>query len=210
MCAPKKQLIQLALIGATAYATGGSSLFASSAATTAASTGSTLQTMMTVAKYALPIVGAAGNIYSGYMQAQLLNQRAGFTDFEIGMEKESYALRRAKRAREMNRMIGKQRALYGVSGVTISGTPGDILAQTRGDYAEEDYIDSFNTSQSILGKTHQSSIYRSEAKMAVFGGYTSAAVTLGIRGLFDYGPVKEQPRKVLPRHRPSIYRGGIE
>ena len=211
MCAPKKQLLQIALIGATAYATGGGSLFASSAATSAATTGSTLQTLATVAKYALPIVGAAGNIYSGYMQAQMLNQKAGFTDFEIGMEKESYALRRAKRAREMNRMIGKQRALYGVSGVTISGTPGDILGQTRADYAEDEYIDSFNTSQSILGKTHQASIYKSEAKMAVISGYTKAAVTLGNRGLFNYGSVDvETPRKVLPRHRPSIYRGGIE
>ena len=98
-----------------------------------------------------------------------------------------------------------------MSGVTIAGSPGDILGQTRADYAEDEYIDTFNTSQSILGKTHQASIYKSEAKMAVISGYTKAAVTLGNRGLFNYGSVDDvQSTKVLPRHRPSIYRGGIE
>ena len=190
MCAPRNQLAQLALVAATAYVSGGSSLFASAgastaatAATTATSTSSVLSTLANAAKIALPVLGAAGQIYSGYMQANLANQRATFLDYQAGTEREASALRKARRDRELLKAIGKQRALYGVSGVTLEDTPGDIIGLTASNFAEDQFTDDFNTAQSIISKTTSAENYRTEAKNLVIGGYTSAATTLGTRGI---------------------------
>ena len=128
MCAPKNDLAKLAIIGAAAYASGGTSLFATSTATTGtvATNTTILQTLANAARVALPVIGAAGQVYQGYMNAQMLRNKAQFTDYQISSEKESYALRRVKRNRALAQALGKQRALYGMSGVTIEGTPGDI------------------------------------------------------------------------------------
>ena len=190
MCAPKKQLIQLALIGATAYATGGTSLFATSAAS--ATSASTLSTLANIARVAIPVIGAAGQVYTGYLQANMLKSQAIFTDYQATQESESYSLRKRRRARELARAIGQQRALYGVAGITLADTPGDIMSYTAANYAEDQYIDTFNTSQSILSKKFSSSQLRTEAKMAKISGWTGAAVTLGTRyDLFQTKPKAE-------------------
>ena len=193
MCAPRSTLIKTALLGAAIYATGGaaaSSLLTTSggsmaAATTTASTTSTLSTLANAARIALPVISAAGNVYQGYMNAQILRQKANFVNFEIATEKEAFALRKAQKRREMIQAIGKQRALYGVTGTTLEGSPADVLGLTASNYAENIFIDSFNTSQKILGKTQQQNILEQEAKASIIGGYTSAATTLGTRGFMD-------------------------
>ena len=64
MCAPKKQMLQLAVIGAAAYATGGGSALMSSASQIKAAiqASSTLQTLAGIAKYAVPAIGVAGHV----------------------------------------------------------------------------------------------------------------------------------------------------
>ena len=94
MCAPRSTLIKTALLGAAIYATGGAAAagtgFLSSGAaggaslaTQAASTTSTLSTLANAARIALPVISAAGNVYQGYMNAQILRQKANFVNFEI-------------------------------------------------------------------------------------------------------------------------------
>ena len=203
MCAPKKQLIQLALIGATAYATGGGSLIASASAS--ATSASTLSTLANIAKYAIPVIGAAGQVYTGYLQANMLKSQAIFTDYQATQESESYSLRKRRRARELARAIGQQRALYGVAGITLSDTPGDIMSYTAANFAEDQYIDTFNTSQSILSKKMSSSQLRAEAKMAKIGGWTGAAVTLGTRGdLFKTTPKVEHSTTVTTTQHKAL------
>jgi len=193
MCAPKNQLIKTALIGAAIYATGGaaaSSLLTTSggvsaAATTTASTTSTLSTLAKAAKFVLPAISAGGNILQGYMNSQILAQKANFVNFEIATEKSAFSLRKAQKRREMIQAIGKQRALYGVTGTTLEGSPADVLGLTASNFAENVYIDAFNTSQKILGKEQQKDILNQESKNAIIGGYTAAATTLGTRGFMD-------------------------
>lgn len=192
MCAPKNDLAKLAIIGAAAYATGGTSLFASSSATaatttatTAATTQSTLATLANVAKYALPVIGGAGSIYSGYAQANILRQQANMVDYSISQDKEAFALRKAKRQRELIQALGKQRARFGLTGVTLEGSPGDILSLTASNFAEDQYIDAFNTSGGILGKEQRKNVLNKEADYSIVGGYTKAASYLGTRGFSD-------------------------
>ena len=197
MCAPRNQLIKTALIGAAIYATGGAAAgsllstsggslaAASTTAATTASTTSTLATLANVARYALPAITTAGNIYQGYMQSAMLTQKAGFIDFEIATSKEASALRKAKRNRALAIAIGKQNARFGLTGTTLEGSPGDVLSMTASNFAEDQYIDDFNTSQTILSKSNQSAILRQEAKYAKVGGYLNAVSYLGTRGFGD-------------------------
>jgi|DEB0MinimDraft_3_1074331.scaffolds.fasta_scaffold00719_6 hypothetical protein len=196
MCAPRNDLAKLAIIGAAAYATGGISL-GSTAATTAreaaiiansgVTTTSTLSGLLNAARVALPVISTAGNIYQGYMKSSILAQQANFLDFEVEMERESSALREAKRNRALAIAIGQQNAKFGLTGVTLEGSPGDVLAQTRSAFAEDQYIDDFNTSQSIYSKQTQSAITKKESEYAKVGGYINAASSLGTRGFKDLG-----------------------
>ena len=202
MCAPKNDLAKIALIGAAAYATGGTSLFSSAGTAIqsgiqAAKASSTLQTLASVAKIAAPVIGAAGSIYTGYLQANQLNAKAGFVDYQVKGEEDAYALRKVKRARALRAAVGKQRALYGVTGVTLAGTPSDVLGQTAATFAEDDFIDAFNTSQNILSKQFSASSLRQEAKMSVIGGYTRAVTTIGTRGFGNFDTTTDTTTKDL-------------
>ncbi len=190
MCAPRSDLAKLAIAGAAIYATGGSAapgrsgflLSGAAGGASLASNTSVLSQLATFARTTAPYIGAASSVYSGYISSQMLAQRANFTDFKVGTEREAFALRKVKRTRDMLRKIGAQRALYGVSGVTIEGTPGDIIDATAANFAEDQFIDAFNTSQRIMSGQFSSDAYSTESSMALLGGFTSAATTLAERG----------------------------
>ena len=207
MCAPTKDLVKIAAIAAVAYASGGSSLFASTAAAgtttastaalsttslaipttvygqTAAATSSLFSTIGTFAKFATPIIGAAGQIYSGAINANILNQKANLVDYSVLMDMETAALRKIKRQRQAAEAIGKQRARYGLTGVTLEGTPTDILEETSATFAEDQFIDDFNTSGKLYTKQLTASGLRQEAQAAQLSGYVGAVTTVANRGL---------------------------
>jgi hypothetical protein len=190
MCAPTKDLVKIAVLAGAAYATGGISLgatattatTAATTATTAASSSGMFSTIANVIKIGAPILGAAGNIYSGMIQSNMLKAKANFVDFSIGMDAEASALRKIQRARNMRATIESQKAKYGVSGITLEGTPTDILSETSAKFAEDQFIDDFNTSQKMYGKQISAGQLRTEAQAAVLGGVTTAATTLAMRG----------------------------
>ena len=214
MCAPSKDLVKIAAIAAVAYASGGTSLFASAPAAagtvttaatstaaaniftgtslaipttvagqTAAATSSLFSTIGTFAKYATPIIGAAGQIYSGVINANILKQKANLVDYSILMDMEASALRKMKRKRQAAEAIGKQRARYGLTGVTLEGTPTDILEETSATFAEDQFIDDFNTSGKLYTKQLTASGLRQESQAAQLSGYVGAVSTIANRGL---------------------------
>lgn len=217
MCAPTRDLAKIAAIAAVAYASGGTSLFASApaaagtvttAATTTAATnvftGTSLalpttvagqtaaaglnwsgmfSTIGTFAKYATPIIGAAGQIYSGVINANILKQKANLVDYSVLMDMEASALRKIKRQRQAAEAIGKQRARYGLTGVTLEGTPTDILEETSATFAEDQFIDDFNTAGKLYTKQLTASGLRQESQAAQLSGYVGAVSTIANRGL---------------------------
>ena len=229
MCAPTKDLVKIAAIAAVAYASGGSSLFASTAAagTTTASTaalsttslaipttvyGQTaatgfnfagmFSTLGNVAKIATPIIGAAGQIYSGILQSNALAAKANVANFQAGVSAEAYQLRKIRRQRDAAQAIGKQRALFGLTGVGIEGTPTDVLEQTSARFAEDQYYDLFNTSGKMYTQQLTAENYLLEADAAEKGGLISAGTTLalrgdsfstGVQGLFGKKPTPKSP-----------------
>lgn len=188
MCAPTKDLAKLAVIAAAAYATGGTSLTATTAASTATTATSAVNwsgmfsTLSNVVKVAAPLMGAAGSIYSGVIQANILKSKANFVDYSVTMDMEASALRKIKRERQMRAALATQYAKWGTTGVTVEGTPTDVLSETSAKFAEDQFIDDFNTSQKIYGKQISAEQLRVEAQGAILGGVTKAVTTLGMRG----------------------------
>lgn len=217
MCAPTRDLVKIAAIAAAAYATGGTSLAASgtAAAGTTASTAALSTTSLAipttvygqtaaagfnwagmfstignVAKIATPIIGAAGSIYQGILTSNALAAKANIVNFEQGVSGEAYQLRRIRRQREAAQAIGKQRALFGLTGVGIEGTPTDVLEQTSARFAEDQYYDLFNTSGKMYSQELTAENLRLEAESARTGGYIKAATTLAMRGDSFSGPIQ--------------------
>jgi len=139
-------------------------------------------TLGNVAKIATPIIGAAGQIYSGILTSNALAAKANIANFEMGVSAEAYQLRKIRRQREMVQAIGKQRAMFGLTGASLEGTPTDILEQTSARFAEDQYYDLFNTSGQMYSKQLTAQNYLMEAEAARKGGYIKAGTTLALRG----------------------------
>ena len=205
MCAPRKLLPIIAIAG-LAVATGGLSVGATTAATTsttaattAATTASTtanfgtafhatqqastlkslstaLQTGLKFANSAAP-VGAGGLVYSGQIQKNILEQQAAYSQFQSAQEEETYALRKDQRRRRLAIALGKQRALFGISGVRLEETPTDILTSTARSFAEDDFYDRYGTSGRMTSAKISASNLRQSGEQAELGGLLSAELT---------------------------------
>ena len=205
MCAPRK-VLTIAAIAGLAVATGGLSVGATAgaaSATTAASsaavatgggasyaaTTSTLSSLTTALKVGLkyanvaaPLIGASGMVYSGQVQKGILEQQAAFSNFQASQESETYALRKDQRRRELARALGKQRALYGTSGVALENTPTDILASTARSFSEDDFYDRYGTSGRMVSANISADNLRMSGEQAQLGGLFNAEMTLAQRG----------------------------
>lgn len=191
MCAPTKDLAKIAIAGAAIYATGGAaagSILSTSGGslaattTTATTTGSMFSTLGSIIRTAAPIVGAVGSVYSGYLQSEMLKSKAGMIDYSIYQEAEASAMRKAERQRDMRRKIDAQKAKYLQQGITLAGTPVDMLGETSAKFAEAQLYDDFNTAQKITSKQISAEQLRVEAQAAQLGGFINAATVLSLRG----------------------------
>jgi len=212
MCAPRN-IIPLLAIGGLALATGGAgaavagSTTASAGATSAAAlsgsftTGTTLtssalsanttlgglttalRTGLKYANTAAPFIGSAGLVYSGQIQKSIFEQQAAFSQFQNSQETESYALRKDQRRRELAKALGKQRALYGVSGVRLEQTPLDIFSSTARSFAEDDFYDRYGTAGRLASNSISADNLRLSGSQAELGGLLNAELTLARRGL---------------------------
>ncbi|WP_440913513.1 hypothetical protein [Candidatus Pelagibacter sp.] len=204
MCAPRKLLPILAVAG-LAVATGGLSVGATTAAATTTSTvapfaagqagalasqtssltalSNALKIGLKYANTAAPVIGAGGLVYSGQIQKSILEQQANFSAFQSAQEEETYALRKDQRRRRLAIALGKQRALYGITGVRLEETPTDILTQTARSFAEDDFYDRYGTSGRMLSSSLSASNLRRSGEQAELGGLLSAELTLAQRGI---------------------------
>ena len=205
MCAPRK-VLTIAAIAGLAVATGGLSVGATAGAASAttaaasaavatgggasyAATTSTLSSLTTALKVGLkyanvaaPLIGASGMVYSGQVQKGILEQQAAFSNFQASQESETYALRKDQRRRELARALGKQRALYGTSGVALENTPTDILASTARSFSEDDFYDRYGTSGRMVSANISADNLRMSGEQAQLGGLLNAEMTLAQRG----------------------------
>lgn len=203
MCAPRN-LLPIIAVGALAAATGGLSTAATastassssavavgggvdaamfSQASTLSSLSNALSTSLKFVNTAAPIIGAGGLVYSGQVQKGILEQQAFATSFQAAQEEETYKLRKEQRRRELARALGKQRTLYGISGVRLEDTPTDIFQSTARSFAEDDFYDRYGTASRIVSAGISADNLRKSGEQAELGGLLNAELTLARRGI---------------------------
>jgi hypothetical protein len=99
---------------------------------------------------AIPIaISAASTLFSiGAQQSQAKRQQAMY-DRQAQVTTTENALQAEDRQRRLATQISKQRALYGASGVEIDGSPADVIEDTAGKFAREQYNADFNAETKI-------------------------------------------------------------
>lgn len=165
------------------FTTGTTISSALSTNTTLGSLSTALKTGLKYANTAAPLIGASGLVYSGQIQKSILEQQAAFSNFQSSQETETYTLRKDQRRRELAKALGKQRALYGISGVRLEETPTDIFASTARSFAEDDFYDRYGTAGRIVSRNVSASNLRTSGQQAELGGLLNAELTLARRGL---------------------------
>lgn len=211
VCAPRKALVPLIIAGGLAVATGGISIGATTATTastastvvpasvagmeaaivgssiapttTLGSLSSALKVGLKYANTAAPLIGSAGLIYSGQIQKGILEQQAAFSEFQAGQEEETYQIRKDQRKRQLAIALGKQRALYGTSGVAIENTPTEILQSTASSFAFDQYVDRYQTASRMTSANLSASNLKTSASQAELGGLLNAELALARRGI---------------------------
>ena len=105
---------------------------------------------------ALPIISLAatavsgvGSLMSASASQQQADAQAQAYREQAKTQETAFALRQEDRNRRQRRMIAEQRALYGASGVELTGTPETVMVETAGEFAREAYQDRFQTDQQV-------------------------------------------------------------
>lgn len=117
-------------------------------------------------------VSAAGAIAGGISQQAAANNAAKY-------EKQAAAENARRQSVDAQKQIGRARANYGASGVTMEGSPLDVLEES----ARTAELDRLTILQQ--GKVRAQK-YKAQGKEALYGGITSAAGTLLGAGMDSY------------------------
>lgn len=121
---------------------------------------------------ALTAIGTLFSVQQG--AAQVKAQRQMYQQQAAVGETEN-ALRRQDRARRLEREQAAIRNAYGAAGFDLIGTPSEVLANTAGEFAREQYADDFNT-------RHRVGAYNTMASNSTYS-YGPALFSLGSAGL---------------------------
>jgi len=123
-------------------------------------------------------VGAVGSIAQGQQQQEWANYNAAIAQQQAQTAKATAEWEATQKRKETERLLGKQRALYGVAGVTYEGSPLELMAET----AAEGELDALMLERT--GKIREQK-YMSEAELtkmkgqqAATAGYFGAGTTL--------------------------------
>jgi hypothetical protein len=123
-------------------------------------------------------VSAYGQIQQGQNQSAMATYNAKLAERNAKIAKDNAEYEARQKRRETARLIGKQRALYGKSGVTMEGSPLEVVQET----AAQGEMDALMIER---GYTQQETAYKNQAELAKmrakrYGqqGYVGAGTTL--------------------------------
>lgn len=99
---------------------------------------------------AIPIViSAASTLFSVASQQSQAKRQQSMYDRQAQITQTENALAAEDRQRRQAAKIGQMRALYGASGVDISGSPEAVIEDTAATFAREQYNADFNAQTKI-------------------------------------------------------------
>lgn len=131
-------------------------------------------TICGVAEAGLAITAVAALFSIGQGQAQAKAQKKIYQQ-QAEVRRTENSLRSEDRARRLEREQAAIRNAYGAAGFDLSGTPTDVLANTAGEFAREQYMDDFNT-------RYQTGAYDAMAANSTYS-YGPALFSLGAQGV---------------------------
>jgi hypothetical protein len=158
---------------------------------------------MAVLAPALPFIAAASSLFSGLSQSSAMRSQAAAADYNASIaQQQAASIRTAgnleieRKRREGQRLLGRQEALYNKAGVTMEGTPLDVMAETAADLEFDELIRKYNIEIGASRAESEARQYRfmgersrGLAGSAIMGGALKAGTSL-LTGLTkDLSPV---------------------
>ena len=147
------------------------------------------------------ILEAIGSVYSGYLNkgvqkynAKVADASARLSDAQVGLINVNANIRNLNAKKEMRQVEGVQVASYAKSGVKFTGSPIDVVMQSRSNLELDYALNNINDSITAAGYTAQAGMQRAEGLMykakgyeALSSGYASATKSLISAGIQKYG-----------------------
>jgi hypothetical protein len=122
---------------------------------------------------------AASEIKQGQTTKAVYKANANLAELQGQGIEQAGAYEGAKLAREKRQMLGRQKALYAKSGVSLSeGSPLEVMADTATQYEMDIAANRYNTAIQKSQTEYQAKIYRMMGKSALQTAYMGAGATL--------------------------------
>jgi hypothetical protein len=155
--------------------------FASSTAAGTAATAGTAASAAFGLRDGLALISGGLQIAGGFQQAAALRSQAEMEKFNARSE-EIAGMQAANATRQrLLETLAAQNAAFAASGVTLDGTPQDVMVQTQSDGDRELSIVRSQSDMNAGARRMQAGIYGQQATGAIVQGFGRAAGTL-----FDY------------------------
>jgi hypothetical protein len=149
------------------------------------------------AGYAITAIGAGasayGQVQQGHDQARMAAYNAKLAERNAKIAKENATYEARQKRKETARLIGKQRALYSKSGVTMEGSPLDVLQETAAQGEMDALMIERGYAQQGAAHTSQAQLARMRAagyKRQGYWGTGRTLLTSGSRIISGYGGKK--------------------
>lgn len=124
------------------------------------------------------IIGAIGSVQQGNAAKSAANYNARVAENNATLARQQAAAQEEQHRRLARRQLGQMRAAYGASGVTMEGSPLDILAQSAKD-AELDALNiRYGGELKAQGLESEAVLERYRGESAQRAGYMGAATGL--------------------------------
>jgi hypothetical protein len=189
-----------AATGATAAAgsTVGSYLVGTAATSTAAETagivgagghvtaGGLLSSAANVASLAGTGLSVISQLQGGKSAAEVAKLNARLAESEAMQQREATKSETLKLSREANRMYGEQVSGYGASGITMEGSPLEVMANTAKQYERDILYTGYAGDVAAGAKINQAAILDWQGKQELAASKWKAGTTL-LTGLGEYG-----------------------
>ncbi len=137
------------------------------------------------------VVGAAGSIMSGMAAANAANAQAAAYQRQAALERQQAAFNADQQESKAIRLISQQRAGFLSAGVSIMGTPMDVIEDTTRETDLDVQAIKYNGEIKAQNFEMQAAAYRAKADAAQVSGFTGAISPLvkgfGGGGDFSFG-----------------------
>ena len=124
------------------------------------------------------VLQLGGQIYSAYLQKSISKYNKRVAEAQAALVEQNIKMRTYRAKYEMNAIQGKQIAGYAKSGVRLSGSPIDVIQESRFNAELNLEMANINDRLTAAGYRVEGQLYSAQGNEAMARGYSKAANTL--------------------------------